>query len=336
MAIASITISDERSKTYGIYFSEPYAESALGVIASSRAFQKAPGDSVNLGVLKRKKVAAHKETIALAFLEAAKLDHRYMDIDIQIAGNNDELRELLRDNQVDAVVHDYYRAYTLLEAGLAVYKLDHDLGMPPAGYGIAFSRVNTSLLKKVDAIVKRHGPEIRTALAGLVEDRQRALQLEGSGAADADHPPVRGSINVFVYGSLMYPEVWNRLVDRDFECRPAQLSGYRRLKVKNEEYPGLVRDIGTVSGVVWLALDEQTVRRLDTFEAKCYRRVAGIVMDEAGRELPADFYVIKESYRDILEDAEWDPDDFQRRGLRRFIDSYAGFRGAKADDVEIT
>jgi predicted nuclease of restriction endonuclease-like (RecB) superfamily len=59
-------------------------------------------------------------------------------------------------------------------------------------------------------------------------------------------------------------------------------------------------------------------------------------MDEAGRELPADFYVIKESYRDILEDAEWDPDDFQRRGLRRFIDSYAGFRGAKADDVEIT
>ena len=142
-------------------------------------------------------------------------------------------------------------------------------------------------------------------------------------------------MNLFVYGSLMYREVWTRLVDRDFERRPARLSGYRRLKIRNEDYPGLVRGVGTVSGIVWLDLDEQTVRRLDEFEAECYRRVSGSVVDDGGKELPADFFVIKESHRAILEDDEWDADDFERRGLRRFIDSYSGFRAPEPDDTEI-
>jgi len=133
-------------------------------------------------------------------------------------------------------------------------------------------------------------------------------------------------MNLFVYGTLMYEQVWRRLVAGEFERKAAQLSGYRRLKIKNEDYPGLVRGIGTVRGIVWLAVDRETLRRIDEFEATCYRRNSGVVIDDAGAEIPADFFVIKESFRAIVEEAEWDVEEFERRGLSRFIDSYAGFR----------
>jgi gamma-glutamylcyclotransferase (GGCT)/AIG2-like uncharacterized protein YtfP len=97
----------------------------------------------------------------------------------------------------------------------------------------------------------------------------------------------------------------------------------------------MIRGIGTVSGMVWLDLDEEAVRRLDTFEAECYRRVSGVVIDEAGRELAADFFVIKESHRSVLEEAEWNADDFERRGLKRFIDGYAGFGAVDGKPSEL-
>jgi gamma-glutamylcyclotransferase (GGCT)/AIG2-like uncharacterized protein YtfP len=147
-----------------------------------------------------------------------------------------------------------------------------------------------------------------------------------AGSAIPDRPAPSGKINLFVYGSLMYEPVWRRLVAGEFERKPAQLSGYRRLKIKNEDYPGLVRGIGTVLGIVWLAVDEQTLQRIDDFEAACYRRISGLVTDVAGVEIPADFFVIKESETFIVEEAEWDVQEFEHYGLLRFIDSYAGFK----------
>jgi ABC-type amino acid transport substrate-binding protein/gamma-glutamylcyclotransferase (GGCT)/AIG2-like uncharacterized protein YtfP len=330
MAIASISISAERSKKYGIYFSKPYAESQLGVVAYSRTFLgKKFGDPVSLSLLKGKTIAVHKETVALAFLEEVKTDQAYFDIDVRTAENNDELRELLRDNSVDAVVHDYYRAFTLLdEAGMAVYRLDRGVGVKVDQYGIAFSRVNMMLLGKVDAILVNHQRRIKAALVRRIEDKARAiLAEEGAEFANPDRPAVSGVINLFVYGSLMYEKVWRRLVSGQFERKAAYLSGYRRLKIRNEDYPGLVRGIGTVHGMVWLGLDEQTLKRIDEFEASLYRRISGIVIDDVGTELSAEFFVVKESERSILEDTEWDPKEFESSGLSRFLSSYAGFKG---------
>ncbi len=124
----------------------------------------------------------------------------------------------------------------------------------------------------------------------------------------------------------MYEAIWRRLVDGEFERKAAQLSGYRRLKIMNEDYPGLVRGIGTVHGVVWLAVDEQTLQRIDEFEAACYQRISGVVIGGAGVEIPADFYAIKDSATFLLEEKEWDAQEFERHGLPRFTDSYTGFK----------
>ena len=329
MAIASISISAERSKEYGVYFSVPYAESKLGIVAYSRTFAgKKPGDLIYLELLKGKRIGVHKETMAQAFIEKAAKGPGYGDIEIQPAQNNDELRELLRDNAVDAVVHDYYRAFTLLEGGMAVYRLDRDSDVRPDEYGIAFSRVNMMLLEKVDTILKKHQLRIRTILDRRIEDRARAILAEDQGAelANPDRPAVSGKINLFVYGSLMYKQVWRKLINGEFERRDAHLSGYRRLKIKDEDYPGLVRGIGTVHGVVWLGLDDQALKRIDDFEAPFYRRISGVVVDDAGVEILAEFFAIKESDRSVLEEAEWDPLQFERHGLSHFLSSYAGFR----------
>jgi ABC-type amino acid transport substrate-binding protein/gamma-glutamylcyclotransferase (GGCT)/AIG2-like uncharacterized protein YtfP len=328
MAIASISISAERTKQYGVYFSVPYAESKLGVVAYSRTFAgKKPGDLVNLDLLKGKIVGVHKETMAQVFIEKAVKATGYGDIDIQPAQNNDELRELLRDNAVDAVVHDYYRAFTLLEGGMAVYRFDRDSDVRPDQYGIAFSRVNMLLLDKVDKILKRHQLRIRTTLDRRVEDRARAIlaQEQGTELGNPDRPAVSGKVNLFVYGSLMYEPVWRKLITGEFERRDAHLSGYRRFKIKGEHYPGVFRGIGTVHGVVWLGLDDQALKRIDEFEAPFYRRISGVVIDDAGVEIPAEFFAIKESDRSVLEEAEWDPLEFERQGLSHFLSSYAGF-----------
>jgi gamma-glutamylcyclotransferase (GGCT)/AIG2-like uncharacterized protein YtfP len=144
--------------------------------------------------------------------------------------------------------------------------------------------------------------------------------------ANPDRPAVSGKINLFVYGSLMYEQVWRKLITGEFERRAAHLSGFRRLKIKDEDYPGLIRGIGTVHGVVWLGLDNQALKRIDDFEASFYRRISGVVIDEAGVEILAEFFVIKESDRSVLEEAEWDPVEFERHGLSHFLSSYAGFR----------
>jgi ABC-type amino acid transport substrate-binding protein/gamma-glutamylcyclotransferase (GGCT)/AIG2-like uncharacterized protein YtfP len=330
MAIASISVSAERAKKYRINFSAPYAESALGVIAYSQTFGGNPlSTSVSLDDLRGKTIAVHSETTETALIEKAMTDDRYRDLRVVAAADNDELRELLRDNEVDAVIYDYQRAFTLLDTGAVVYKLNHDIDVPGDRYGIALSRVNSSLSNKVDAIIQKHRLRLAAMLSRRTE-RKRRLVLFAE--ADLDHnlpekPAGSRATNVFVYGSLMYDAVWSRLVSRQYQKVSARLSGYRRLKIKDEDYPGLVKGIGVVRGIVWLGLDDETLARLDRFEADCYERVTEIVVDDDGNGIQADCYRIKESARSVLlEDADWDEDEFERTGLQRFVNSYSGFR----------
>jgi gamma-glutamylcyclotransferase (GGCT)/AIG2-like uncharacterized protein YtfP len=160
-----------------------------------------------------------------------------------------------------------------------------------------------------------------------IENRRQAIRSElGSESPTADRLSKPARINLFVYGTLMYEVVWKRLVADDFVQKRARLSGYRRLEIRGEDYPGLVRGVGTVEGTVWLDVEERTLHRIDEFEADCYRRVSGVVIDDAGQEIPADFFVIRESHTKLVEQVEWDPRKFEEAGLERFVRSYSRFK----------
>lgn len=329
IAIASISVSPERAKKYGITFSTPYAESALGVIAYRQTLEGNPlSTSVTLDLLKDKTIAVHSETTESALIEKAMTDPRYRDLRVTVAKDNDELRELLRDNEVDAVIYDYQRAFALLDTGAVVYALKQPIDVPGDSYGIALSRVNAALLNKVDAIIQKHRRRLAAMLSRRTERKRRAILFAEAGLEHTmpEKPTGPGATNVFVYGSLMYDMVWSRLVNQHFQKVSAELTGYRRVRIKDEDYPGLIKGVGVVRGTVWLGLDDETLARLDRFEADCYERVTEIVVDDDDNGIQADCYRIKESYRSVVEDVEWDQQEFERNGLQRFVSSYTGFK----------
>jgi len=134
-------------------------------------------------------------------------------------------------------------------------------------------------------------------------------------------------MNLFTYGSLMFDEVWSQLVHRDYVKRSARLHGFARRRVQGDVYPVIVRSHkgDWVDGVVYFDIDSDDLTRLDLFEAEPYDRQTHIVVVEGCEQHKADAYVLKDAYRHMMHDCEWDPQWFQREALPIFIGNYRGF-----------
>ena len=131
-------------------------------------------------------------------------------------------------------------------------------------------------------------------------------------------------MNVFTYGSLMYPRVWSRVVTQAYTQKIGVVQGFRRLQVNNQPYPGLIKGEGKVEGVVYLDISPQDLARLDHFEGELYRRDEVAVACRDGANLRAFVYIIRDEYQNILGD-EWLPEEFERSGLAEFEAKYQGF-----------
>lgn len=131
--------------------------------------------------------------------------------------------------------------------------------------------------------------------------------------------------NIFVYGSLMFEPVWNRVVSGKYSKIEGQLFGYARFGIKDEHYPGLVEQPGLVDGVIWLEVSETDIEKLDRFEGEYYRRHQVFVADSHDRCLDCETYVITDDYRHLLDNQPWDADQFLEQHLQSFIDEYVGF-----------
>lgn len=135
--------------------------------------------------------------------------------------------------------------------------------------------------------------------------------------------------NIFVYGSLMYDEVWYKIVQGFHQKIKAEIVGYKRLKIKNADYPGLITGEGIVEGLVWLNVSQSNIDKLDLFEGEFYQRVEDIATDINNNKLVVDFYLIQDSYLSILEDVEWDEKEFKQHGLENFLKNYSGITQVK-------
>jgi gamma-glutamylcyclotransferase (GGCT)/AIG2-like uncharacterized protein YtfP len=123
--------------------------------------------------------------------------------------------------------------------------------------------------------------------------------------------------NVFTYGSLMFPEVWNRVVRGNYPFRPARLDHYRRHALVDVSYPAIVAEPGAnVEGVLYLGVDEADVARLDAFEGAEYRRDSLVVSTESGL-MPAEAYVWLDASR--LAGHPWLPEQFS---ISQFLGDY--------------
>ncbi len=132
-------------------------------------------------------------------------------------------------------------------------------------------------------------------------------------------------MNVFTYGSLMFDEVWRRVVTGRYRHAEAVLDAHRRHAVRGATYPGVVPAPGRqVRGVVHLDVLPDDVARLDAFEGTPYERRA-VLVDVSGEMLPASVYVMRDPA--CLEPVDWDAASFARTGMHEFIATYCAQRG---------
>lgn len=126
------------------------------------------------------------------------------------------------------------------------------------------------------------------------------------------------SAHVFTYGSLMFPEVWQRVVRGDYRSTPAVLDGHARFALAGETYPGtIVRTGASVAGIVYFDVSDADVAALDAFEGSEYRRDRVRVRLDSGAQQDAQTYIYLLPQK--LSESPWLPEEFQ---MQRFLGTY--------------
>ena len=120
----------------------------------------------------------------------------------------------------------------------------------------------------------------------------------------------------------MFPLVWNHVVLGHYRSSEASIHGFRRLRIRGEQYPALIvnPNAGLLTGRIYYDVSASDIARLDQFETSDYARVS-IAVTIAGKALAADAYLALKP--ETLEQMEWIPETFARDGLESFLTTYA-------------
>ncbi len=130
-------------------------------------------------------------------------------------------------------------------------------------------------------------------------------------------------INLFTYGSLMYSEVWQKIVTGQYQSQAASLSGFARYGVKSQSYPGIKpKSQAITSGLIYFNLNQADLGQLDRFEGDYYQRQTHLCKLITGQEIEADCYVLKPEFYSICNNQPWSVEKFEQSGIQAFLDEY--------------
>lgn len=135
-------------------------------------------------------------------------------------------------------------------------------------------------------------------------------------------------MHLFAYGSLMFDEIWSKVVSGRYEKRQARLTGYSRREVAGETYPALVPGSpgDGVHGTVYFDLQPNDMERLDRFEGNQYRRKREVCQLSDGSQITVWVFLFRHEYGNRVTATEWRPEDFAKGGMATFLSGYRGFR----------
>lgn len=127
--------------------------------------------------------------------------------------------------------------------------------------------------------------------------------------------------HVFVYGTLLVPEMMHAITNRHFQLIPATARGYRRAYLAGQIYPGITasEDHTVVEGAIYCNVDAESLRRLDYFEGSEYVRERLIVTLENGSQLAAESYIVPSTQHHSMTDQPWSLEHFQQADLAGFL-----------------
>jgi gamma-glutamylcyclotransferase (GGCT)/AIG2-like uncharacterized protein YtfP len=125
--------------------------------------------------------------------------------------------------------------------------------------------------------------------------------------------------SLFVYGSLMFPEVLETLLDRIPPLVPAKAFGWQTIKLSEVVYPGLINNPGTqANGYLLTDLSDLEWQLLEAFENPIYNLVR-LETDQKSAWVFAleEFSGNSES---------WDSDNFKAKNLISYVNRCAVWR----------
>lgn len=125
------------------------------------------------------------------------------------------------------------------------------------------------------------------------------------------------SHSVFTYGTLQIPEVMKLVTGIDLPSVKARLNGYQRFKIKNRTYPGIIKNQKQfIEGILYKQLSNHALVLLDQFEDTLYERCLVDLENEAEQ---AFVYVIKDEYKNRLDDQAWSLEEFENKYLSKYL-----------------
>lgn len=117
--------------------------------------------------------------------------------------------------------------------------------------------------------------------------------------------------DLFVYGSLLFADVFRGVTHLQLDCEPALLAGFARYRVRGASYPAIVPEPGAeTAGGVYRDLPAEAMEALDRFETAMYERRRVRVTLSDGRPRIVEAYVCTPAARHLLEPTPWNPDEF--------------------------
>jgi gamma-glutamylcyclotransferase (GGCT)/AIG2-like uncharacterized protein YtfP len=128
-------------------------------------------------------------------------------------------------------------------------------------------------------------------------------------------------MHLFTYGTLMFPEIWQRVVAREVLRRPAVLKGYVAYRVVGDSFPVLVPGSATVEtpGAVYFDLDDQAFERLDAHESDLYERRETDVTLDNGEQVSCQVYILAERNRRFASSKRWTAEWFREEAMNGYI-----------------
>jgi gamma-glutamylcyclotransferase (GGCT)/AIG2-like uncharacterized protein YtfP len=133
-----------------------------------------------------------------------------------------------------------------------------------------------------------------------------------------------GHHTIFVYGTLMSPEVVQTLLGRAVSnVQSARINGFRRHPVQKKDYPGLIPIAnGETTGVLLQGLTSSDMKRLDWYEGDTYSRVdVTVTLLHDSSRFDTQVYNLKENVLQELDlTKEWDFDAFTKLHLKEYLE----------------
>ena len=126
--------------------------------------------------------------------------------------------------------------------------------------------------------------------------------------------------NVFCYGTLMFPQVFEAVAGFSAKSEPCVLPGYTRRKIVGQVYPGIVKaKHAKVPGFLYRGLSQSQLHRLDQYESDEYLRELIVVRNEQQKYFTAWIYVLQPKCINMLTDEPWDVVEFEHLYLPDYL-----------------